>query len=108
MLMSVDTDLGAETAVLKVLAEPLRWRIVELLAVEELCVCHLSEDLGVAQPLVSHHLKILRDAKVVTSERWRYWTYYRLAADRVSNLAARLDALATNAPRAGASRRPCC
>ena len=106
--MPVDTDVGAEAGLLKVLAEPLRWRIVELLAVEELCVCHLSEDLGVAQPLVSHHLKVLRDAEVVTTERWRYWTYYRLNADRLSNLAARFATLAATAPDAGAPRRPCC
>ncbi|MHB8669552.1 MAG: ArsR/SmtB family transcription factor [Acidimicrobiales bacterium] len=104
--MPVDTDV--EAALLKVLAEPLRWRIVELLAAEELCVCHLSEDLGVAQPLVSHHLKILRDAEVVSSERWRYWTYYRLNTDGLSNLATRLAALARDIPAAGASRRPCC
>jgi len=106
--MPVDTDVAAESALLRVLAEPLRWRIVELLAVEELCVCHLSEDLGVAQPLVSHHLKILRDAELVTSERWRYWTYYRLNAGRLSGLAASIDTLATTGRGAGAPRRPCC
>ena len=50
---------------LKALAEPLRWRIVELLAGEELCVCHLVEALDVPQPLVSHHLRVLRDAGLV-------------------------------------------
>ena len=108
MLMAVDTDVVTDATLLKVLAEPIRWRIVELLAVEELCVCHISEDLSVVQPLVSHHLKILRDAEVVTSQRWRYWTYYRLNADRLSSLAARLDTLATTASDAGAPRRPCC
>ena len=47
------------------LGEPMRWRIVELLADEELCVCHLVEALEVAQPLVSHHLRVLRDAGLV-------------------------------------------
>ena len=68
----------AAASTLKALAEPMRWRIVELLADEELCVCHLVEDLGVPQPLVSHHLRVLRDAGLVESERYRYWTYYRL------------------------------
>ena len=108
MSMTVDMDVGAAPSMLKVLAEPVRWRIVERLAVEELCVCHLSEDLGVAQPLVSHHLKVLRDAELVTSERWRYWTYYRLNTERLAALASRLEALATDAPTAGAPRRPCC
>lgn len=106
--MSIDVDATEEASGLKVLAEPLRWRIVQLLANEELCVCHLTEELGVAQPLVSHHLKILRDAQVVTSDRWRYWTYYRLNTDWLSGLASRLSALAADAPIAGTGRRPCC
>jgi len=101
-------DVQVAPTELKVLAEPLRWRIAELLAVEELCVCHLAGELGVAQPLVSHHLKVLRDAEVVSAERWRYWTYYRLNTDRVASLAARLASLAANTPTAGAGRRPCC
>lgn len=108
MNIDVDTEVGSESTVLKVLAEPMRWRIVELLATEELCVCHLTEDLGVPQPLVSHHLRILRDAELVMSERWRYWTYYRLNADRLSPLASRLNALATGTPTPGGARRPCC
>ena len=108
MLMGIDMDAAVAPSLLKVLADPLRWRIVELLAIEELCVCHLSDELGVAQPLVSHHLKALRDAEVVTSERWRYWTYYRLNTDRLLHLASRLDLLATKASTAGTTRRPCC
>ncbi len=105
--MTIDLDVAIEPALLKVLAEPLRWRIVELLALEELCVCHLTEELEVAQPLVSHHLKILRDADLVTSERWRYWTYYRLNADPLSQLVSRLGVLASSAPPAGTARRTC-
>ena len=77
MSMTVNTDLHLPAA-LKAAADPLRWRILNALAEEELCVCHLSEDLGVPQPLVSHHLRVLRDAGLVESEKWRYWTYYRL------------------------------
>jgi ArsR family transcriptional regulator, arsenate/arsenite/antimonite-responsive transcriptional repressor len=106
--MAIDTDIAVEPYLLKVLAEPMRWRIVELLAAEELCVCHLAEDLGVAQPLVSHHLKALRDAELVTSERWRYWTYYRLNNSKLLHLADRLGSLATNVQTTGATRRPCC
>jgi DNA-binding transcriptional ArsR family regulator len=104
--MHLDMDTEIESGLFRVLAEPLRWRIVELLAAEELCVCHLTEELGVGQPLVSHHLKVLRAAELVTSERWRYWTYYRLDADRVSQLASGLGSLASDA--AAAARRPCC
>ena len=93
-------------AVLKVLAEPMRWRIVELLAAEELCVCHLVEELDAAQPLVSHHLKALRAAGLVSSERHRQWVYYRLDLEALRAVAAALTGLTSTAP--GAPRRPCC
>ena len=91
--------------VVKALAEPMRWRIVELLAREELCVCHLVEELGAAQPLVSHHLRALRAVGLVTSERYRQWIYYRLCPDALEELAQRLTSVTASAPTA--SRRPC-
>ena len=89
------------------MAEPLRWRIVELLADEELCVCHIVEELGVAQPLVSHHLRILRDAGVVVTDRYRYWTYYRLVPEALAPLRERLEQF-VSPPAPGERRRPCC
>lgn len=106
--MPVDIDLRRRTDALKALAEPARWRIVERLADEELCVCHLVEDLGIAQPLVSHHLKVLREAGLVESERFRQWTYYRLVGPAVAEIAVELTALDRAARRAGGRRRPCC
>lgn len=105
--MVVDVEVDRSTA-LKALAEPVRWRIVERLAEEELCVCHLVDDLGLAQPLVSHHLKVLREAGLVTSDRFKQWAYYRLAPgalDQVARDLARAVAAAERAPR---QRRPCC
>jgi ArsR family transcriptional regulator len=104
VLMSVDVVSGAAKA-LGALGEPLRWRIVELLAGEELCVCHLVEELGVAQPLVSHHLRVLREAGLVETERYRYWTYYRLQPEALAHLADRLSSLVGEPAR---ERRPCC
>jgi len=106
--MSVDVDEATRATPLKVLAEPLRWRIVELLAAEALCVCHLVEALEVAQPLVSHHLRVLRDAELVETSRYRYWTYYRLRPEVFGELAARFTAIAEAAPAPGERRRPCC
>ena len=104
----MNTDVDVATPALKVLAEPLRWRIVELLADEELCVCHLVEALGVAQPLVSHHLRILRDARLVETSRYRYWTYYRLCPEPLTTLGRAITSIADTVPPAGARRRPCC
>lgn len=95
-------------AALKALAEPVRWRIVELLAAEELCVCHIVESLDIPQPLVSHHLRVLREAGLVDSSRFRYWTYYRLLPEGLAPLAGSLTGLATATPPVGERRRPCC
>jgi ArsR family transcriptional regulator len=106
--MSTDLDDSTTTAVLKALAEPLRWRIIELLAREELCVCHLVEELDVPQPLVSHHLRVLRDLGLVSTERFRYWTYYRLKPASLAPLATSLGELAAGAPAPSGRRPPCC
>src|SRR4029450_12606981 len=72
----------------RALGDPLRWRIVELLSTEQLCVAHLAEELQTAQPLVSHHLKVLRQAGLIEPDRYRYWTYYRLRPAALVRLAA--------------------
>lgn len=108
MSMSVDVDATPAPAVLKVVSEPVRWRIVQLLAGEELCVCHLVEELEIPQPLVSHHLRVLRDAGLVESSKHRYWTYYRLCPEGLARVGAELAGLAAVAPERGARRRPCC
>ena len=95
--MQTDTDAKAVDG-LRAVAEPMRWRILELLAGEELCVCHLVESARRAQPLVSHHLKVLRDAGLVDTERYRYWTYYRLRPDAARRLGRALTALAEHRP----------
>ena len=105
--MPVDERTSFDARILKALAEPVRWRIVELLAREELCVCHLVEALDLSQPLVSHHLRVLREAGLVESSRFRYWTYYRLLPDALAPFARTLAAVLDAAPAAGDRRRPC-
>jgi len=108
MSMTVNVEVAPGPALLKVLAEPLRWRIIEALAAEELCVCHLVEELEVAQPLVSHHLRALRDAELVETSRYRYWTYYRLRPEALAALGRTITALAGATPPPSERRRPCC
>jgi ArsR family transcriptional regulator len=100
--MNVDVDAGG---LLKLLGEPLRWEIVRRLAVEDLCTCHLAGDLDAAQPLLSHHLRVLREAGVVHTERAGAFTYYVLDRGVLAVLAETLDALA--AQPAQPRRRPC-
>jgi arsenate reductase (thioredoxin) len=89
----------------RALGDPLRWRIVELLSVEQLCVAHLAEELQTAQPLISHHLKVLRSAGLIEPDRYRYWTYYRLRPGALVRLAATLGLVARSAPSGTACRR---
>lgn len=88
---------------LPALADPVRWRILELLAREELCTTHLQELLGAKQTLVSHHLRVLREAGLVDTAPCGRFTYYRLrpgALDAVRDAVAALaDAARTTPPR---------
>ena len=102
--MSVDVRDGT-AALLKVLGEPVRWSIVQRLAIEDLCVCHLVDDLALAQPLVSHHLRALRRAGVVQTEPCGAFTYYVLDRAVLAEAATALGHLGT-APRPP-RRRPC-
>ncbi len=70
-------------------------------------MCHLVEELAVAQPLVSHHLRILRDAGLVDTDRYHYWTYYRLRPEALASLRDRLDRLVRCPSVPGERRRPC-
>lgn len=71
----------------KALSDPTRLAIVNQLAgSDECCVCNL-EPLGLAQPTISHHLKILREADLVESTRRGTWAYYRLVPETVELLA---------------------
>lgn len=105
--MKADVDTAALDG-LRAAADPLRWQILTLLAAEELCVCHLVEALDAPQSLISHHLRVLRDAGLVEGERFRYWTYYRLRPVAVREIGERLVGLAGQAPDSGTVRRPCC
>ncbi|MGH7898256.1 MAG: ArsR/SmtB family transcription factor, partial [Candidatus Binatia bacterium] len=65
---------------LRVLADPARLRLVSLIASQpngECCVCDLTKPIGLSQPTVSHHLKVLHEAGVLDRERRGRWVYYR-------------------------------
>jgi ArsR family transcriptional regulator len=88
-----DTEpLGtAESEVLaarfKALADPTRVAIVSrLAAADECCVCDLTAAFDLAQPTISHHLKVLREAGLVEASRRGTWAYYRLVPEAVTGL----------------------
>ncbi|GAA2392016.1 MULTISPECIES: ArsR/SmtB family transcription factor [Streptomyces] len=101
MMTSVDTDL------IRVLADPLRLRIVTLLAEETLCTTHLVEETGARQTNLSNHLRVLREAGVVETEPCGRYTYYRLRPDVIDRLAGQFADLAESARTAADNKRAC-
>ncbi|MFJ3974416.1 ArsR/SmtB family transcription factor [Streptomyces sp. NPDC090021] len=91
MMTSVDTDL------IRVLADPLRLRIVTLLARETLCTTHLVEETGAKQTNLSNHMRVLREAGVVETEPCGRYIYYRLRPEVIEALAGRFADLARTA-----------
>ena len=74
-LLPTDT-VGALADIFKVLGDPTRVRILDVLSRGELCVCHLAEVLGLTESAVSHQLRLLRNTRVVRSRREGRLIYY--------------------------------
>lgn len=107
MLTSVQSDESL-AAVLRVLGEPLRLRIVSLLAREQLCTCHIVAETCARQTNVSNHLRALREAGLVEAEPAGRYTYYRPVPAALDTLAASIDGLAEGARNSSDVRRPAC
>ena len=84
------TEADSLATSLKAIADPTRLRLLSLVAAhenQEACVCDLTEPVGLSQPTVSHHLKILVDAGILSREQRGRWAYYRLIPDTLTDLA---------------------
>src|SRR3954468_738204 len=100
------TPLSAEAAeklafLLKAMAEPTRLRLLSLVAAHEggeACVCDLIEPVGLSQPTVSHHLKVLVDAGLLTRDKRGVWAYYRLVPERLQQAARALNPVLAVSP----------
>ena len=76
-------------AALRTIADPSRLRLLSLIQAQpghEACVCHLTEPLGLAQPTVSHHLKVLHESGLLEREPRGSWVYYRVAPEVLASL----------------------
>ena len=87
------TDRSDDAALFRALGDPHRLTILATLAkaANHVCVCDFVAALPLNQPTVSHHLKLLRDAGLVSTERRGTWVYYRLAQDAHERIAAALQ-----------------
>ena len=100
-----DEDAEELAAVFKAIADPARLRLLNFIAARpsaEACVCHLTTPVGLSQPTVSHHLKVLTAAGFLERERRATWMFYRLVPERVEALR---QALALPAEKAVSVKR---
>lgn len=101
----VDAEETARWAgALRALADPVRLRLLSEVSRSpggEACVCDISGPFELAQPTISHHLKVLREAGLVSSERRATWVYYRINSELLEQLSGVLSSLAdaTGEPR---------
>ena len=95
----VSEPLGASAAVrmaakFKALSDPVRLQLLSSIASHaggEACVCDVSAGVQVSQPTVSHHLKVLRDAGLLTSRREASWVYYAVVPEELAALSTLLN-----------------
>ena len=88
----MDRDTAEELArLLKAVADPARLQLLSLVRAQdecEACVCDLTDALGLSQPTVSHHLKVLVEAGILSREKRGYWAWYSIVPSRLTELAA--------------------
>ena len=94
-----------DDCMLRLLADPLRAKLVTLLAAEQLCTCHLAAATGSLPSAVSNQLRHLRDAGLVEREAAGRFVYYRLRPELLAQVGTQLSALAASAQLA--EKRPC-
>ncbi|SCE79864.1 transcriptional regulator, ArsR family [Micromonospora viridifaciens] len=101
---ALDADQAALVApMFKALGDPVRLRLMSMIAsVPEICVCDLTSAFDLSGPTISHHLKVLREAGLVDSERRGTWVWYRVRPEAFRQLGALLDVSAAPAAVADA------
>ena len=91
----IETEESASVALLQAVADPIRWSILHTLAARPYCVGHLQEQVPIAANLLSYHLKVLREAGLVTSAKRGRWVDYALAEDAPARMRAALPDVIT-------------
>ncbi len=92
---------GELAPVFKAMGDPVRLRLLSLIASHaggEACVCDLTDVFDLSGPTISHHLKVLREAGLITGERRGTWVYYRVRPELLAHLAAVLGPAAPADP----------
>ena len=88
-----EETVKASVVLLAAVADPIRWTVLQRLSLNALCVCKLQDHVPIAANLLSYHLKVLRDAGLVTTSRRGRWIDYALAEDALDRLRAALPGI---------------
>ena len=100
---ALDEDSAERLArVFKALADPTRVRLLSMIAAGpdgEACICNLTAPVGLSQPTVSHHMRQLADAGLVTREQRGRWAYYRVVDEALTAVGTALAAVTATRPR---------
>lgn len=107
MATRVLPDTDRATQLFQALSEPTRLAILQRLRFGERCVCDLTDALEAAQSRLSFHLKVLKDAGLVTDRKDGRWMYYTLNADTLAEVGEVVEGLAAS-PTATERRAGCC
>lgn len=106
--MSVAARRAESAGGFRALGDGTRMRILELLAHGELCVCELTAAIDIPQPLLSHHLRILREAGFIRARKDGRWSYYALNPERLEACVCSLEAALTTYDEAARNGKPGC
>ena len=94
---ALDSEAAADLATLfKALGDPARVRLLSLIAASadgEACICDLTEPVGLSQPTVSHHMRLLAEAGLVSREQRGKWAYYRVVSPTLNAMSQALEPL---------------
>ena len=107
MATRTHTDPERATRLFQALSDLTRLSILQRLRLGERCVCELTDALDAAQSRLSFHLKVLKDAGLVSDRREGRWMYYTLNADALAEISELVESLAS-APSAAERRTGCC
>ena len=103
------TDQKKIAAIFRALGDENRVRILKLLQSGEKCACILLDDLQIAQPTLSHHMKILCDAQLVNGRKVGKWMYYSICSEGSAEAVENLLALTTvNTAMENSDNKSCC
>ena len=106
--MDTTTRQTATATGFRALGDTTRMRILALLARGELCVCDLTAAIDIPQPLLSHHLRILREAGFITARKDGRWSYYALNPERLEACVGTLEAALATYDESARKGKPGC